>query len=135
MAYQIQPPLKKLTASHQKRAVRIASGTVQSIATHAASTTFDRRFATVPAAVRCSPSGSRPRLSGLLATSRLIGSSTTRVISPSFQHAARQPSCRISTCSQGRIRIAPAPTPEKAMPMASARRRTNQLGRNWECTE
>jgi len=29
----------------------------------------------------------------------------------------------------------PAPTPEKAMPMASARRRTNQLGRNCEWTE
>jgi hypothetical protein len=36
-------------------------------------------------------------------------------------------------CSQGSSVIAPAPTPEKAMLMASARRRTNQFGRNWEC--
>ena len=43
-AYQIQPPQKKLTASHQKRPVRMARATVHSIAAHSASTMFDGRL-------------------------------------------------------------------------------------------
>src|SRR5579871_3096761 len=70
--YQIQPPAKKLSASHQKRPVRTARGTVHSTAAHFVSTTLDGRFLAAPAVACRSPSGSRPRLSGLLATRRLI---------------------------------------------------------------
>ena len=48
------------------------------------------------------------------------------------QHAARQPSRSMIDCSHGSSTMAPTPTPEKAMLMASARRRTNQFGRNCE---
>ena len=48
------------------------------------------------------------------------------------QHAARQPSRSMIDCSHGSNTMAPTPTPEKAMLMASARRRTNQCGRNCE---
>ncbi len=54
---------------------------------------------------------------------------------PSVQQALRQPWRRMMACSHGSSSIEPTPTPEKAMPIASARRRTNQLGRNCEWTE
>ena len=45
------------------------------------------------------------------------------------QQAARQPRLSIMRWSHGNSTIDPMPTPEKAMPRASPRRRTNQLGR------
>ena len=56
----------------------------------------------------------------MTATARI----TTRV-----QQAARQPLALIIRWSHGNSTTEPMPTPEKAMPMARPRRRTNQLGR------
>ena len=44
------------------------------------------------------------------------------------------PSCRSGPASHGRIVIEPTPTPEKAMLIASPRRRTNQFVRYSDCT-
>jgi hypothetical protein len=69
-----------------------------------------------------------------LRTIQLSGSRTTSVITPSIQHEARQPSCWITDCIHGSRVMAPTPTPEKASPIAMARRRTNQFGRYCDCT-
>ena len=53
------------------------------------------------AAVSFAPSGSTPTSWGRLAMIRLIGSSTTTVITPSVQQALRQPSFRMIDCSHG----------------------------------
>jgi hypothetical protein len=38
----------------------------------------------------------------------------------------------MTACTDGKMVIEPTPTPEKAIPMARPRRRTNQLGRMSE---
>ena len=49
---------------------------------------------------------------------------------PIAVQAVRHPVCSIMVCTQGSMMMEPMPTPANAMPMASPRRRTNQLGRN-----
>ena len=49
-----------------------------------------------------------------------------------ISQAIRQPLASMTACSSGNITMEPMPTPEKAIPMASPRRRTNQFGRNME---
>ena len=67
--------------------------------------------------------------SGRRRVSRLSGASTTDTSAAIARHAVRQPAPAISHCIHGRMTIEPTPTPEKAMPIASPRRRTNQFGR------
>jgi hypothetical protein len=64
----------------------------------------------------------------------LNGATASNTSKPMAEHEARQPSVRMIDCSHGSYTMAPTPTPEKAIPIASARRRTNQFGRNCECT-
>ena len=130
--YQITSAQKKPTAIHQKRAVPSALRGVHTVAAQAASTTVVGRFA-APGTGWASPSGSRPMSCGLWRTSRFSGPSTHSTTMPSAQHASRQPRPRMIDCSQGSSTMAPTPTPEKAMPIAIARRRRNQLGRNSDC--
>ncbi len=54
---------------------------------------------------------------------------------PIAVQAVRQPVCSIMCCTHGSSVIEPMPTPAKAMPIASPRRRTNQFGRNSDCPE
>ena len=82
-----------------------------------------------------SPSGSKPMSSGRLRSSRLIGASTISTISPIVVQAVRQPLCSIAYCTQGSSVTEPMPTPAKAMPIASPRRRMNQFGRNSDWPE
>ena len=51
------------------------------------------------------------------------------------QHAVRQPAFSMTSCTEGSSTMEPTPTPAKAMPVASPRRRTNQLGRNSDWPE
>jgi hypothetical protein len=51
-----------------------------------------------------------------------------QAIRPMSRQDARQPSSPMIVCHQGSSRIAPAPTPEKAMLIASPRCRRNQCG-------
>jgi hypothetical protein len=71
--------------------------------------------------------------SGRRRVSKFSGPSVTRTSAAIAMHAARQPDPAISHCSHGRMMIAPTPTPENAMPIASPRRRTNQFGRKSAC--
>jgi len=119
---------KTQVKEHRLLDVLIARVSVQSTATHAASTTFDRRV-TPPAEAARSPSGSRPRSAGRPRTSRLSGASRTNVTTPSVKQAVRQPPRSMRTWSHGNRMIEPTPTPENAMLMARPRRRTNQFGR------
>jgi hypothetical protein len=64
---------------------------------------------------------------------KFSGTSVTATSAAIARHAARQPARAISHESHGRITIAPTPTPENAMPIASPRRRTNQFGRKSAC--
>jgi len=70
---------------------------------------------------------------GRLRTKRFRGPAAKIASSAMAQHDARQPSVTMIDCSHGSSTMAPTPTPEKAMLTASARRRTNQFGRNCEC--
>ena len=94
---------------------------------------FETGFAEARGAA--SPSGRRPMSSGRLRSNRSIGASTISTISPIAVQAARQPVCSITYCTQGSSVTEPMPTPAKAMPMASPRRRMNQFGRNCEKPE
>ena len=76
-----------------------------------------------------SPSGRRPSSSGPRRWSRLSGSSTTSTTAAVAQHAVRQPARSITAWIHGSIAIEPTPTPANAIPIASPRLRTNQLGR------
>ena len=60
----------------------------------------------------------------------VIGDSTTRTRTPIAVQAVRHPVCSIMVCNKGSMMMEPMPTPANAMPIASPRRRTNQLGRN-----
>ena len=73
--------------------------------------------------------------SGRLRSRRLIGASTISTIRPIAVQAVRQPVCSIMCCTQGSSVTEPMPTPAKAMPIASPRRRMNQFGRNSDWPE
>ena len=130
--YQTNSAVKNPRKSHQKRAVRSARRSVQSMDAHARSTTLSTGIApAVPAAG--SPSAASPTSSGRPRGSvTFSGSSTTVSRTTSAQHAARQPEAAMSRPSQGNSSIEPMPTPENAIPIARPRRRTNQCGRNSE---
>ena len=129
--YQANRPPKNAANSHQKRASRIASASVHSVAAQRRSTTLSSPPGGAAAAAapgrrrargRGRPAGSRCR-------ARLSGTTTASSRPASAQQAARQPLASIRLCSQGNSTIAPTPTPENAMPVARPRRRTNQCGR------
>ena len=82
-----------------------------------------------------SPSGSSPMSWGRLRNNRLIGASTIRTTIPIAVQAVRQPVASIICCTQGSSVTEPMPTPAKAIPIASPRRRTNQFGRNCDWPE
>jgi len=95
---------------------------------------FEMGFADV-AVGAASPSGSRPISSGRLRNNRLIGASTTSTMMPIAVQAVRHPVCSIISCTQGSKVTEPMPTPAKAIPIASPRRRMNQFGKNSDCPE
>ena len=65
--------------------------------------------------------------------SALIGTSAPNMTIESPRQAARQPRVLMRCCAQGSNTMEPIPTPENAMPSASPRRRTNQLGMKRPC--
>ena len=112
----------------------MARPSVQSTAAQAGSTTLDG-WVDADAIGAASPSGRNPMSSGRLRSSRLIGASTMSTKRPMVQHAVRQPALSMTSCTAGSSTMEPTPTPANAMPVASPRRRTNQLGRNSDWPE
>ena len=112
----------------------MARASVHSVAAQAGSMIAAARFsAAVPGEAR-SPSGFCPTSAGLFFTKNVSGAIPNSTSHPIATQEARQPSVRMMVWSQGKRMTAPTPAPAKAMLIASARRRTNQCGRNCECT-